>query len=639
MSNNRKKIFLNNPSSGTQRSAKELPPIIHGYEEKHKIAIHFNGETPQGENIIKNREDDFNQLIANLSDEKNKYAAYLQAFWKKGYAPFRIDPEAYAWNLSEKFKSAISDFLETDGSFKKSISYPELASILKDFPEYLKMIDSKIENAIKFTKRLRDDACLEKYEARTEIAFIQDTLAGDEMDGYVYTNNHRQEKSHVEVFIIKKDSVYRPADWAVDSFEKLFFKDTPKETKGKFIDADLRQFIKGKVTWYSKDYFSTLPYLGEPPFAQASGIECATLGMIYLKELLKNNGELLREFSLTIPYYDKDGNENYLFFPPPQILRYSQSGVYNKAVKEMIANDSEEPVILDDKKEKIHKEYAITTIKAILEKTKLDAQDKPNGKQITDECNALLKRLAEFKNKWLEAYATMEKNRNAMNDQKGINRYLSYKSENMPEKILTHEESEYRKEKFQKIKLDHTNLEEHSRENKKEEKTEEKIEKQENKHPIDSNTTHNNLLSSHSLLKTSQSTAEFIQQNKTAMTQTSQIGDQTQITPKKIEPLKSDQKERILHRQKVIGDILTNLKNISKSDAVPSLKKARADMIFENLMKGSYLTSTSAEYLKSQLKLSGISIEIVKYISEKIEIEIDKLKHSDNTIRKGPSHS
>lgn len=145
------------------------------------------------------------------------------------------------------------------------------------------------------------------------------------MIGYVFTNGHTKYADHVEGLILSKTSVIRPVDWHVKKtlYGIKFLLDPEK-----FVDSILRDFVSATRLTNSVSI----------PYAQASEIECAALTVSYLKELLRVG----LEGALTIPYYKFSERSNF-FFPPPEVLRYSQSRAFNKVIKAML-DDSEQNI-------------------------------------------------------------------------------------------------------------------------------------------------------------------------------------------------------------------------------------------------------------------------------------------------------
>ena len=74
-----------------------------------------------------------------------------------------------------------------------------------------------------------------------------------------------------------------------------------------------------------------------PLAPQADINSCGVFMLAYIKTLCKDNNKLLKE-SLSVKVLVEGGNDNLLFIPHPQILKYSQSGTYNEQLFEYVCN-------------------------------------------------------------------------------------------------------------------------------------------------------------------------------------------------------------------------------------------------------------------------------------------------------------
>lgn len=262
------------------------------------------------------------------------------------------------------------------------------------------------------------DVGLNDDQVEQEVIHLQKTLKEGERVGYVYTNGHRLIPDHFEVLIISPTNIYRPADWN-DSLSKF---EIYSDFNGVFVDSNLHEFVQVTITWHSKEYRGEL--IKGLPRPQLSNTECAALGMLYLKELLKNNCQQMKDYTLTIPYYDRFDTLQYLLIPSPHLLRYSQSDVYNQVIRAMIENENAEPTIVKHHKPLIHKECAVFSIAFALQETMRKSAD---NEDLHSECEMLLKLLPDFRKRWLAEYDKAMQKRETMHNGEE-NRYLSSKT-------------------------------------------------------------------------------------------------------------------------------------------------------------------------------------------------------------------
>lgn len=249
------------------------------------------------------------------------------------------------------------------------------------------------------------DICLDTSQALQEVEAIQKTLKPNEYVGYMYTNHHQVKADHMECVIISHDFIARPLNWKAVAIDKTF---------------NMSSFN----TVISDDNFN-------PQCTDSAG--CGTLCIQYLKELLKNESNQLKNYCLSFSCYT-EYMENYtfekLFFPSPQVLRYSQSDLYVQYIEKMLSEDNEFTLIKNDgtKPRKI----TCKPLKKILEDSVKYAQE--NKDENTAKANEeILKQLPEFRKKWLEEYKHSQSKRNQMIGSRGINRYLVYRTNKLNE--------------------------------------------------------------------------------------------------------------------------------------------------------------------------------------------------------------
>ncbi|MDI9817801.1 MULTISPECIES: hypothetical protein [unclassified Legionella] len=117
---------------------------------------------------------------------------------------------------------------------------------------------------------------------------------------------------------------------------------------------------------------------------------------------------------------------NHLFFPSPQVLRYSQSTLYNNILKLMIESTKDEEVV-----QYKNITFKIKTLTSIL-KNSIPIAKENNDYQTADQNEKLLENLPEFREKWLNEYDVAMKKRESMQGNSN-NLYLSYKGCHMQE--------------------------------------------------------------------------------------------------------------------------------------------------------------------------------------------------------------
>lgn len=164
------------------------------------------------------------------------------------------------------------------------------------------------------------------------------------------------------------------------------------------------------------------------PSPQATTNECGSLGLSYMKEILKDDAKQLRSYSLQIDYRPSpstDGSEEWpanFFFPSPQVLRYSQSTLYIEVLRAMLEG-TEETVSIEGRGETLN----VKTLQGLL-KNGMATIKTPEGKPVDEET------LAEFRQRWLnvlndEVLPKREAmNRTRPDNDKPLNMYLAYNS-------------------------------------------------------------------------------------------------------------------------------------------------------------------------------------------------------------------
>ncbi len=429
MRNSNKDLFLENPKNEHEMAAKELPSIIKHYQDKFDIKIILNGSTEYGKKILEEIEKSNQKLIDSYNDNSQKYVLYLQKYWRN-YRFFRVEDFAISSNKQsvffekyEELEQKIKPYLDEDQNIRSNLNAAELKELndICSAPEFKNLFDSQIE---KLQKNIAEnDGCLTRDQTIEEITKIQESLKENELVGYFYTNNHRVEADHFEVIILSKDNIIKPIEWNADIFKQVSLSYRHRK---QLASSDIKDFVDSIKQQTAPIRMMTRVFTRAQ--AQKTAV-CGTLGMLYLKELLKDNGKQIKESSLIIPYYDKYDGLKHFFFHSPHVLKYSHSNSYNEIMKAMLS-DTTEPVVL------VHKDttHTITTIKATLEKTKKTALEN-NDAQTAEECTKLLESLPEFRTKWMDEYQKAIQKRDSM-QHKEVNQYLNYKSNRLFSKSL-----------------------------------------------------------------------------------------------------------------------------------------------------------------------------------------------------------
>lgn len=408
--------FLEQPKTEWQIPASYLPVVTKYYKDKYNINILINGESDYGKKIIK-QHNEKNEELLRLQDNPNKYAIFLKRHWHSPDSTNKIEkwdiaphpPSEFADNYF-KLKDRIQEFLDEKGNLR-DLTSTECEALNKIITTMVikTEFDRQIKNQPHFLNLA--DKCLDRGQAIEEVAQIQKSLYEqnkNEIVGYVYTNNHRIETDHFEVLIIDSNNlIVKPVVWDPGESKEI---NLINQESQKYASADISDFVSQKL----------LPQAGYTRV-------CGTLGMLYLKELLKDNAKQLKEFSLIVPFYNKEKKVCNLFVPSPDVLRYSHSTSYNLAIKAMVANDGVDPVFI-----KHESKITVKPLSAIIEETKKVAISKKHT-AIVEQCDDLLKYLPIYRNKWLHENEKANRQRESMIKDES-NLYLDYKSSNFRER-------------------------------------------------------------------------------------------------------------------------------------------------------------------------------------------------------------
>jgi len=393
--------------------ADELVNLVAHFNKKHAIKIFINGETIKGQEFIKTNVKTIQDKINEYAEtNKLRYANYLKRFWLGDLQMVSKTASFEINKISPEYlivKQAISKFLDNTNAvdaslpFRKNLSTSEIEELNTIISQLtcVKEIDNKINRYIDHLRNEQKDCCILGEQVANEVYFIQKSLQENEAVGYMFTNNHRLDRDHFEALIITKNQIIKPVFWDMGMF-KIVNNDTLPHATTPYVSGIL---------------------------AQADGSACATLSLLYLKELLKNNHQQLDEYCLEFPYYKKgtfgEIELKQCFFPSPHVLRYSQSKRFNTLMEQML-KDADEIVIHKSEDEDVSAE----TIKKLLTESMAIAKEEKNDK-VYEENKKILDALPTFREKWHKEYNSADMKRKQMDDVSGLNRYLAYRSKKM----------------------------------------------------------------------------------------------------------------------------------------------------------------------------------------------------------------
>ncbi|KTD49115.1 hypothetical protein Lrub_1466 [Legionella rubrilucens] len=428
---------------GYRLNVSDYDTLVPYFFSKHKINLRYvvNGTTFIGRRMMA---ENYLQVQAEINEYENEQLAYARQIIHHWSPPNACMPGKYRLNrknnkhsdferhYQELYEAINDEFLNKDGQLKELSEEKQLRlnAIVKKL-KCRKRLDEYRQKEIAELYERRNSVCLNKSQAIDEVKSIQKSLSDDEVVAYFFTNNRCKGTAHFETLLIKRDSIVKPVHWFLH--ESNMFESTDFD---KFFITDLSPFVT--FTLSKKDVeggFDEDPMKRLQP--QVDSDSCGTLGILYLKELLKNNSEQLREYSFVASLYsDKndfgsiDEGRSYkslLFFPSPHVLRYSQSRLYNSILLAMVQGTNDEEII-----EYKHVQYKVKTLQGILKQSIAAAieKDDPEAVRLKD----LWSRFPDFRIKWINLYHKMDQKRQKMQDG-SHNVYLTNKASSM-QKIL-----------------------------------------------------------------------------------------------------------------------------------------------------------------------------------------------------------
>ena len=273
----------------------------------------------------------------------------------------------------------------------------------------------------------------------SEIKYIQAQLKDGEWVGYIMLNDAYNyplcDRTHLDIVVIAKDKIIKPLSWIVEEVYELSEKDLPAMYK---MVLNLNSF--SPLDKASCKFLRTVKNPRGFILPQLGNIVCGTLIILYLKELLKENARQLEKFTLIFSYYAYKNEDEYfseynpdeenllhkkinLFFPPPCVLRYSESSLYNAVITNMLMSDEDQGIVQHN-----GKTLKFMSLKKILLDS-IQIAENNNDMTTVNENQKILNNLPEFRKKWFCEYQLAKEKRDTMSSQKGSkNLYLEYKS-------------------------------------------------------------------------------------------------------------------------------------------------------------------------------------------------------------------
>jgi len=177
-----------------------------------------------------------------------------------------------------------------------------------------------------------------------------------------------------------------------------------------------RPELKGQ---YSADVTPFLVDSEDLILPQGGNAECGTMSLSYLKQYLKCNAEQLKDNTLLLDLKLKNGQMHYFHLPSPQVLKYSQSNLYGKVVRAIIAGN-EDVVTVMHKDKKIR----VRTLQGLLKEEV--GVSRPDGMEIPGG-------IEHFRKNWVELCDISDARRSQMRVE-GRNLYASYTSQRLQRK-------------------------------------------------------------------------------------------------------------------------------------------------------------------------------------------------------------
>lgn len=292
----------------------------------------------------------------------------------------------------QQLVTLVKPFLDKNDQIKHDLSHDDgilLNNAIASLPPTSQLkcfLDKKISEFIIFLEKKHDNFCLEIKDVWHEINDIIARLGPEQTIGYILTNDNQHNCDHFEVILLTKFGVVKPICWRDYEFVTSSELNTP--------------VYRTKLS----------PFTSKELCPQVDGWSCATLGIIYLHKLLKNNAEDYKSLSLHCSFYYKNycgENEKFYFFLPcPSVLLYSQSSRFNQALVALLDEGAAGNVLIDNK-------IKIITLKKTLE-TSISIAKQLNDHAMISDNLATLAHLQVLTPVWLTHMAKVIEQRKAV---------------------------------------------------------------------------------------------------------------------------------------------------------------------------------------------------------------------------------
>jgi Zn-finger protein len=405
--------------SSYQLAVNELPAIIRYYQDKFNIRIYLNGTffiSNQVKQTLQTEKDRLQTELTPYGGDR-KYLCYFQKFWvSPGFFHNKLPKHLqissdYPADFSKEYEfiyKNIKDFLldQKDEIKSGDISDEDVEKLNKFIAANLKLqekINQKISLYLIECEKKRNNLWIDSDACVNEIKAIQAALQEGEMVGYIFSQGYIAKPVHCEFFVIEKKVIIRPISWLTYLEDDLY---------GKLVSQNAAIYAVPVDSEYP-----TCPQTNKDIFS------CATLGILYLKELLKDKAKQYRELSFYFSH--RSGSQcKKIFVPSPQSLRYSQSSYFNEALAAAMQDTLDCVVVAN-------RDHSVTTFKKLLTDS---IQDIHLSDEIKERNKLILKDYSAFSQRWLQEYQKSAEKRNLMQlfyMNESLNRYLTYQSHRM----------------------------------------------------------------------------------------------------------------------------------------------------------------------------------------------------------------
>lgn len=364
---------------------KELGVLARQYECKVRARIHLCGDSDPTILAAAQRQwiDTRKAELEALEASPDKAFALLHHYWSEAWPLF---PANAAVRLGP-------------GSIHMERAHAAIRAQLASHPQMVAWLEGRLQQEREALPRsaLAVGPSAEQAQAEME-RLARDGSRGPR--GYLFAAHANLERGgHVDTYVITP----RGEPIRVIPHESL----RPVPEPANLFHAD---------PWYLMDP-------GKATCPQASGVGCATLGLSYLKEYLKDDAHQLNHFTSMVVHRpagsDPAAEPVRFHLPSPQVLRYSQSAFYAKLMAAMVGGR-------DDHAEVVHqgRSFKVLTLRGVLRAG--GEVRRPADSQAMDEAA-----LDAFAGPWMDAFDQAMDKRDLMaarggDDPRGANLYLTY---------------------------------------------------------------------------------------------------------------------------------------------------------------------------------------------------------------------